>query len=114
MGLGFGGEVAEFYARYWLGHPPRASCGTDQRARREHRRALSAAGFTDITETAVRYRDELDVDQVVGQLCSAMPADRLPAPADRPAFAESVRRALGSHPPFTEHVQVTTLLGHVP
>jgi hypothetical protein len=97
----------------WLGHQPRSSCGTDIRSRRQHQRALSAAGFTDITETTVGYRDELDPDQVVGHLYSTMPIDRLPAPADRPAFAAGVRDALGTQSPLTEHVQVTTLLGHI-
>jgi hypothetical protein len=31
-------------------------------------------------------------------------------PADRPAFAEGVRHAVGTYTPFTEQVQVTTLL----
>ena len=67
-----------------------------------------------MTETTLDYHDELDVDHVTGQLYSAIPADRLPPPAGRPAFADGVRRALGSEPSLTDHVHVTTLLGHTP
>jgi SAM-dependent methyltransferase len=98
----------------WLGHRPRPNCGSDPLSHQENRRALLAAGYTDITETTVVYRDELDADHVIGQLCSAMPADRPPPPADRPAFTDGVRRALGSEPSYTDHVEVTTLLGHAP
>jgi len=34
-------------------------------------------------------------------------ANRLPAPADRPAFAADLRQALGPDRVFTEHVRVT-------
>ena len=98
----------------WLGHRPRPTCGTGPQSRQDNRRALLAAGYTDTTETTLDYHDELDLDHVTGQLYSAMPADRLPPPGDRPAFADGVRRALGSQPPFTDHVHVTTLLGHTP
>jgi SAM-dependent methyltransferase len=98
----------------WLGHQPRASCGTDPLSGQQTRRALLAAGYIDVTEATVDYRDELDADHVIGQLYSAMPADRLPRPADRPAFTDGVRRALGSEASVTDHVRVTTLLGHIP
>ena len=101
------------FLEQWLGHPARSSCGTDTESRRRYRDALAAAGFTDVQETIVEYTDELDLDQLVGGLYSAMPADRLPAPADRPAFANGVRRALHPYQRFTDHVRVATLLGRI-
>ncbi|MEN3356465.1 MAG: hypothetical protein V7637_447 [Mycobacteriales bacterium] len=102
------------FLRQWLGHPPRASCGTDAEAQLGYRRALATAGFTDIREVVTRYDDILDVDQLVGSVYSAMPADRLPAPADRPAFTEALTEALIPDRHFTEHVRVTTLLARIP
>jgi ubiquinone/menaquinone biosynthesis C-methylase UbiE len=101
------------FLEQWLGHPARSSCGTDTESRRGYRDALAAGGFTDVQETMVEYTDELDLDQLVGALYSAMPADRLPAPADRPAFADGVRHSLHPYQRFTDHVRVSTLLGRI-
>jgi hypothetical protein len=43
-----------------------------------------------------------------------MPVSRLPAPSQRPLFAEQVRAALSPHEPFTEHVLVAMLFGRLP
>ncbi|MDY0813109.1 class I SAM-dependent methyltransferase [Kitasatospora purpeofusca] len=88
------------------------SCGTLSRDRDQYRRALRAAGLTEVRETAVDYTDELTLEQLVGGVCSAVPADRLPAPADRPAFTEYIRQCLpAGQDTFTEEVRVAILTG---
>jgi hypothetical protein len=61
--------------------------------------------------TSVDYTDTLDLDQIVGGVYSALSVTQLPAPADRPRFAELVHSALEPHAPFTEHVRVAILIG---
>ncbi|MFB7381680.1 class I SAM-dependent methyltransferase [Kitasatospora purpeofusca] len=86
------------------------SCGTLPQDRDQYRQALGAAGLTEVREVVVEYTDELTPEQIVGGVFSAVPADRLPAPADRPAFAEYVRRCLpAGQETFTEHVRVAIL-----
>jgi SAM-dependent methyltransferase len=97
-----------------LGRRLTAACGTDSAARRTYRTALLAAGFIEVHETTVAYSAELDFDHLIGGLYSAMSADQLPDPADRPDFADSLRRVLGPDQRFTEHVPVTALLAHAP
>ncbi|MCE6994083.1 methyltransferase domain-containing protein [Saccharothrix sp. S26] len=94
----------------WLGTPARNACGTDEESQSRYRESLGAAGF-DVDVRAIDYTDTLDVESVVGGVLSALPVDRLPSPAERPAFAERVRQALEPHAPFTEHVRVTVLTG---
>jgi SAM-dependent methyltransferase len=95
------------------GRRPTAACGTDEAARRSYRDTLRATGFTDIRESIVDYAVELTAEQVVGGLYSAMGGDQLPAPADRPAFAGSVRAALGADT-VTEPVRVVAILARTP
>ncbi|MFJ4672927.1 class I SAM-dependent methyltransferase [Kitasatospora purpeofusca] len=86
------------------------SCGTLPQDRDQYRWALRAAGLGEVGETVVEYTDELTLEQIVGGVCSAVPADRLPAPADRPAFAEYLRGCLpAGRDTFTEHVRVAIL-----
>jgi SAM-dependent methyltransferase len=99
------------FLEHRLGRPLTAPCGTDDAARRTYRAALLAAGYTGVREISVDYTADLDLDRLVGGVYSAMPADQLPA--DRAAFAESVRDAVGPDP-FTEQVPVTALLAHAP
>lgn len=47
----------------------------------------------------------------VGGVCSAVPEDLLPGPAERPAFAGYVRRALPQQDSYTEHVRISVLTG---
>ncbi|WP_345005955.1 class I SAM-dependent methyltransferase [Streptosporangium album] len=96
----------------WLGLRLTRTCGTDDASGRRYRGGLTAAGF-DLSETSVDYVDELDLDQIVGGVYSALPVDRLPAPDQRPLFAEQIRRALEQQAPFTEHVHVTMLIGRI-
>ncbi|WP_181788495.1 class I SAM-dependent methyltransferase [Streptomyces phytophilus] len=89
-----------------------ATCGTGADDRRRYAQALEAAGFAEVRESVLEYGVELGLDEVVGSVCSAIPADRLPGPQERTAFAERIRRALPP-PPYRESVRVATLLGRV-
>lgn len=96
----------------WLGTTVTRTCGTDDHSRQRYGDSLVTAGFA-VQETSVEYADELDVENIVGGVYSALPVDRLPAPQHRPQFAEQVRDAVEPHRPFIEHVRVTVLLGCV-
>jgi len=89
-----------------------ATCGTAAQDRRRYAEALRDAGFTDVRETVIDYTAELTDDEIIGGVCSAIPAGRLPAREDRPAFAERIHRALPSGP-HLESVQVSVLVGRV-
>lgn len=101
--------LREFLERYF-GQRLENTCGTGERDRRHYARALRAAGFDEVRELTTEYEDRLTVEQLVGSLYSAIPADDLPAPADRPAFAEQVRAALPDDTHFTEHVTVAMVV----
>jgi SAM-dependent methyltransferase len=94
------------------GQKSTAACGTDEASQQRYRDALAAAGL-DVQGASVDYEADLSLDQIVGGICSALPEHRLPAPAERPAFAERIRVALGSDGPFSEHVHVAVLTGRV-
>ncbi len=96
----------------WQGTRPTAPCGTDEASQRRYRESLAAAGF-DVTEAVADYDDELDMDQIIGGLYSALSADQLPAPDQRPRLAEEIGTALAPHAPFYEHVRVTMLIGRL-
>jgi trans-aconitate methyltransferase len=101
------------FMEQWTGTPASAPCGTDAASRQRYRDSLIAAGY-DVREASVEYAGDLDLDQLVGGIYSALGAGRLPAPDQRPAFAEQVRRAVAPHQPLTEHVRVAMLLGLAP
>ncbi len=96
----------------WLGVRPVHPCGTDEASQRRYRDSLAAAGF-DVSQAVVEYAGELDLDQIVGGVYSALRADQLPPLAERPEIAEQIRLALEPHAPFTEHVRVAMLTGRV-
>jgi SAM-dependent methyltransferase len=100
------------YLEHWLDTKLTSACGTDQQSQRRYSEDLTAAGF-DVLATAVDHVAELDLDQLVGSIYSALPVTRLPAPAQRPAFAEQVRRAVAPHEHFTEHIHVAILAGRI-
>ena len=97
----------------YFGQRLEATCGTAEQDRRRYAHALRAAGFDEVRELATEYEDRLTAEQVIGSLYSAIPADDLPAPADRPAFAERVRAALPDDVYFTENVRVSMVVGRV-
>jgi SAM-dependent methyltransferase len=98
------------FLEHWLGGPTTATCGTDAASQQRYRDRLIQAGY-DVYEQSVEYASDLDLDQLVGGIYSALGVARLPAPDQRPAFAEQVRRAVAPHQPLTEHVRVAMLLG---
>jgi hypothetical protein len=94
----------------WLGATPTGSCGTDDASQRRYHETMTEAGL-EVGETRYEYTDELDLDHIVGGVYSALPAERLPPPDQRAAFADQIRRAVARHAPFTEPVPVRLLLG---
>ncbi|WP_030565690.1 hypothetical protein [Streptomyces aureocirculatus] len=52
-------------------------------------------------------------DQLIGGVYSAIPADELPEPDARPAFAERIRQSLPPDQHFTEDVAVSVLVGRL-
>jgi SAM-dependent methyltransferase len=97
----------------WLGTDLSASCGTDEQSQQQYRARLAAAGL-DVLRTELDYDVELNLDQIVGGLYSALPAALLPAPDHRPAFRQQIRAALRPHEKVSEHVRVTVLAGRLP
>jgi len=93
----------------WLGTTLTNACGTDEDSQRRYREDLASAGF-DVFTTAVDYVATLDLDQLVGGLCSAM-GSRLPAASQRPAFAEEIRAAVAPQERFSESVRVAIIAG---
>ncbi|MEU4570191.1 class I SAM-dependent methyltransferase [Micromonospora sp. NPDC023956] len=93
-----------------LGHPVTATCQTDEAGRRRNRDALVAAGYR-VRESSVRYDAPLRLDDMVGGVFSALPADRLPGPPERAAFAAEVHAALGGRVVVTERVDVRLQFG---
>jgi SAM-dependent methyltransferase len=96
----------------WLGSTLTFPCGTDEQSQQRYSEALARAGF-EVSSAAVDYVAELSLDQVVGGVYSALPADRLPAADQRPDFAEQVRAAVGPHESFSEPVHVAMLIGRI-
>ncbi|OEU86640.1 methyltransferase [Streptomyces abyssalis] len=94
----------------YFGTELKASCGTAGEDRERYARALAAAGFGEVRHREVSYAEELTFEELFGGVCSAVPEDMLPAPAERPAFAERIRQAL-PHGTFTEQVRVSVLTG---
>lgn len=95
---------------HWLGTPVTDPCGTDRASQRRYANALAAARLH-VSHTSIDYTDELDLEHLVGGVLSAFSAQQLPAPDQRPAFAEQVRHAVSAQDRFLEHVQVTILMG---
>ncbi|MDB1089144.1 class I SAM-dependent methyltransferase [Streptomyces sp. ACA25] len=94
-----------------FGRPLRASCGTDPDDRRRYERQLEAAGYKDVREIVIEYRDELSFDQLLGGVYSATSVELLPAPEERTVFAARVRQALGPEDRLPETVRVSALVG---
>jgi ubiquinone/menaquinone biosynthesis C-methylase UbiE len=93
----------------WTGEPETEGCGSDDAAQQRYRSQLAAAGL-DLSERAIEYTGELELDHLVGAMLSVFPAQFLPTGADRERFGERIRTALGDGP-FIEPVRVGLLLG---
>lgn len=100
------------YLERWLHTELTFPCGTDEQSQRRYQEGLAMAGF-EVSSTAVDYVAELNLDQLVGGVYSALPAEQLPAPDQRPAFAQQVRVALSPHDQFSEPVHVGIIIGRV-
>lgn len=100
------------FLEQWLDAKTTATCGTSDADQQRYRDSLGAAGFA-VREAVVDYTDELDLDQIVGGVYSALSVDHLPPADQRPGFAEQVHSALAQHAPFTEQVRVAMLIGRV-
>lgn len=100
------------YLERWLDTRLTFACGTDEESQRRYQEDLDRAGF-EVLSTTVDYVADLDLDQLVGGVYSALGATRLPAPDQRPAFAEQVRVTVAPHEHFSEHVHVAVLVGKV-
>jgi SAM-dependent methyltransferase len=97
----------------YFGTKLEASCGTGAADRFRYGQALEAAGFEGVRQIVIEYSDELSFDQLIGGVYSAIPADELPEPDARPAFAERIRQSLPPEQYFTEHVAVSVLVGRL-
>jgi SAM-dependent methyltransferase len=100
------------YLERWLGTRLTSACGTDEQSQRRYRDDLAAAGF-EVVARSFDYDAELDLDQLVGGVYSALGVTRLPSGDQRSAVAEEIRRAVAPHEDFTEHVHVAILAGRV-
>ncbi|MGH3672714.1 MAG: class I SAM-dependent methyltransferase [Pseudonocardiaceae bacterium] len=95
----------------WLGTRLTSYCGTDDETRSQYRDELIALGYG-VEEIRMGYTDVLSLDQIVGGVFSAM-SDRLPAAPDRTRFASELKNALADTDPYTENVEVRSLIGRV-
>jgi SAM-dependent methyltransferase len=96
----------------WLDATVTFACGTDEQSQQRYRRDLAAAGY-EVLSAAFDYVAELDLDQLVGGVLSALPVTRLPAADQRQAFAEQIRLAVAPHQHFSEPVHVAILAGRI-
>ena len=98
------------YLEHWLGRELTFACGTDEQSQRRYQEDLALAGL-DVLAAAVDYVADLDLDQLVGGIYSALPVTQLPAPDQRSAFADQIRQAVAPHEHFREDVHVAILAG---
>jgi SAM-dependent methyltransferase len=94
----------------WLGRPLTATCGTDDRSQARYRADLVSAGYV-VSEAEYRYSAELTLEEIVGAVWSAVPADRLPPMDERDRLAARIGNALAGYAPFVEDVRVQLLFG---
>jgi hypothetical protein len=81
------------------------------RSRRERNEAPPGIRHGSVKAVGSDYVADLDPDQLVDGVYSALGVNRLPAPDQRPVFAAQVRAALAPHDHFSEHVRITILAG---
>ncbi|ROO52818.1 ubiquinone/menaquinone biosynthesis C-methylase UbiE [Micromonospora sp. Llam0] len=94
----------------WLVRPLTFTCGSDGASQQRYAASLRRAGFH-VSETTVEYTAEIDLEHLIGGVYSALSTDHLPAPEQRPEFAEQIRQALHPVDRFSEHVRVMMLIG---
>ncbi|MBB5957961.1 SAM-dependent methyltransferase [Saccharothrix tamanrassetensis] len=86
------------------------TCGTDEETQQRYAADLAAAGY-EVRARSVEYTEPLGVEEIVGNVFSALSVDDLPPPERRRDFTEQVGRALEPHAPFIDHVNVRVLTG---
>jgi SAM-dependent methyltransferase len=94
----------------WLGKSLTFPCGSDEASRQRYAGSLRSAGFQ-VSATSVEYVAEMDLEELIGGVYSALSVDQLPPPRERPDFAERIRQALPPTDRFAETVRVTMLFG---
>ena len=94
----------------WLDTEVKSACGTDEPSQRRYRDALAAAGY-ELRDAAVDYDVELSVEDLAGGIYSALGADRLPPPDERPRVTDQIRQVIAPLDRVTEHVHVAILAG---
>lgn len=97
----------------WRGRRLTGTFGADDETRAAYRAQLVEAGFG-VHERFVEHSPTMDLDQVVGNVFSALSVGDLPTPERRAELATRIGDALAPHAPFTEDVRVSLLLGRVP
>lgn len=100
------------YLEHWLDTKLTSACGTDEQSQRCYQQELVSAGY-EVIATAIDYVAELNLDQLVGGVYSALPVSRLPAPDQRSAFAGQIRRAVAPLDHVSEHIHVAILAGRI-
>lgn len=98
------------FLEQWRGRRLVRTFGSDDLDRATYRENLAEAGFT-VQERSVEHSTTMDLEQLVGNVFSALPLAELPPPDQRAALAEQIGDALAPHAPFTEPVRVTILAG---
>lgn len=92
-----------------LGTTLTATCGTAAADQCRYHDLLAATGYTPHVHT-VDYADPITLEFVVGNVYSALSADRLP---DRATFVADLTPALEPYEPIVEGVRVTILTGRL-
>jgi SAM-dependent methyltransferase len=92
--------------------PLAGPCGTDAAALAERRALLEGAGYRAVGVREHAYTTRTDVEHVVGNVRSALPAGRL-TPSEQADFDDGLRAALAPYTdgPMIEDVPVTVLTG---
>lgn len=94
----------------WSGARPANTCGTDHATQQQYRQSLINNRF-EVGRIELEYSEELDFDQLLGGVLSALPVDRLPMADERRRFAAELRSVLEPHRPYIEQVPVRALIG---
>ncbi|WP_148083781.1 hypothetical protein [Micromonospora sp. Llam0] len=72
---------------------------------------MTVAADCQLSERVGEHTAEIDLEHLIGGVYSALSTDHLPAPEQRPKFAEQIRQALHPVDRFSEHVRVMMLIG---
>jgi SAM-dependent methyltransferase len=87
-------------------------CGTDDPAQQRYRDELAGFGYV-VQSERWTWTADLDFDQLLGSILSALGGDRLPVRAQRAAFTVGLREAVGPAERFTEPVPVSLIIGRI-